>query len=282
MAQEKETQKVKRPHSQIQFEHFDDWSHIRVVDQWPEGVRILLFEDSIQGELSLDAPSEPVLEYIAMMDIGAQFWVPEPASVLMAGLGTASLWHAFGTSRVRPSQFDIVELDHQIVELAQRYFELPETQPVIQSEFRRYCEESERIYDVIFIDCYSSLSMPAQMMTLEFMKLLSQRLESAGVAVFNLWGAEGNSLWKDQLKTILNGFNSVCFLQCPNDRNLIVYASNQTLKCPQAPFFWKRCPYPVRVLKPSRSTYFHKILDEGQVLTDDNLSHVLSQHALVL
>ena len=267
--------------SVLVFEEVDDYSHIRIIDVFPERVRYLYFEESIQGELSLDMPSEPVLEYIALMIEGVKHWVRAPQTVCIGGLGTASIAHKAIKMMGLNALVDIVEKDPRVIGFARNYFLLPESQGVHEGDFRTFIEQDGPNYDAIFIDCYSAYSVPPHLMTSEFMEAISHRLNKGGVASFNLWGSEGNSIWKEQLKTIFATFQSSAFLACPQDRNLVVFASNQKLSFPDGPLFWRGNAYPVRMLKPARNAYFPSILSGVEILSDENLSRILSQHAIL-
>ncbi len=265
---------------ELVFEALDDVSHIRIVDALPQRIRYLYFEHSIQGELYLDRVSDPVLEYIGLMLEGMAYWKQDIHSMCMGGLGAAGLYHASRARWGRDFQLDIIENDSRMVELAQNYFQFPKQEPVILNDFRAYCERTSQRYDSIFVDCYSSTSIPPHLMTTEFMQALKALLRPGGVISFNLWSAEANSIWREQLKTIYTVFHSTALVQCPDDQNLIVYASNANLITPDAPFCWKGKHYPVRMLKPAKKHFFHVILNEVEVIRDHNLAALLEQHAL--
>jgi spermidine synthase len=278
------------PHRVI-FEEKDDYSHIQVVDELNERIRYLYFEDSIQGEMYLDHHQAPVLEYIALMLEGVRMWVTHPANICMGGLGTASIYHGvkklWGKSGENGPEMSIVELDARIIDCARAYFRLPDDQNVVHRDFRFFCRDyAQRVsraenvpFDAIFVDCYSATSIPPALMTREFMELIGACLSVSGIAAFNLWGDEGNSLWKEQLKTIDASFRSSAFVTCPKDHNLIVFASNFVLPVPRAPMLFKRSSYPVCMLRPALNSYYPDMLKDAEVMTDENLSDILSQHA---
>ena len=268
--------------SQVKYEFKDDITHLRVVDVFPERIRYLHFEESIQGEMYLDQYREPVLEYIAIMIAGMNVWLERPTRICLGGLGSASIFHKSQELWGKFARVDVVENDDHVIQVAREYFRFPDTKDVIHSDFRDFCESTLRNYDAVFVDCYSATSIPPHLMTFEFMSSLKRILRPDGLISFNLWSAEGNSIWKEQLKTIYNCFESTAFIQCPKDKNLVVFASNRALQVPDAPVMWKGRSYPVRMLRPARNNYFVSILDHTKVITDDNLSELLELHAITL
>lgn len=141
-------------------------------------------QSSIRGVDGLDAV-QPYLDYLHLPFAV----VPEAARVLVIGLGGGVLpkriLHDYPAVRV-----DAVELDPQVVEIARRYFGLPEEDrlDVIVSDGRRYLEETDRRYDVIVVDAYDGASMPFALTTLEFVRLAASRLSPGGVLTFNFVG----------------------------------------------------------------------------------------------
>ncbi len=88
-----------------------------------------------------------------------------------------------------------VEIDEKITGLARRFFELPDDVPVVTYDGRAYLQADQRRYDVIFVDAYQDITIPFQMSSVEFFRLVRDHLAPDGVLVVNFnmrtEGAEG-------------------------------------------------------------------------------------------
>lgn len=79
-----------------------------------------------------------------------------------------------------------VEIDEKITNLAEEYFELPDTVEVTTYDGRAYLQASDRKYDVIMVDAYQDITIPFQMSSMEFFTLVKEHLKENGVMVVNM------------------------------------------------------------------------------------------------
>lgn len=79
-----------------------------------------------------------------------------------------------------------VEIDEKITGLAKQYFELPENIKVTTYDGRAYLNAVEKKYDVIMVDAYQDITIPFQMSSKEFFKMVYQHLNDNGVMVVNM------------------------------------------------------------------------------------------------
>lgn len=79
-----------------------------------------------------------------------------------------------------------VEIDDKITDLAHKYFELPENIPVTTYDGRAFLNVSDKKYDVIMVDAYQDITIPFQMSSAEFFKLVKSHLKENGVMVVNM------------------------------------------------------------------------------------------------
>ena len=79
-----------------------------------------------------------------------------------------------------------VEIDSRITDLARRYFDLPEEAAVITYDGRAYLAAVEEKYDVILVDAYQDITIPFQMSSVEFFRLVKEHLNPGGVMVVNM------------------------------------------------------------------------------------------------
>lgn len=110
----------------------------------------------------------------------------ENKKILFLGLGAGSAAHYF--SRYFP-EYALwgVEIDDAIIEAGRRYFKLDEVPlQVINSDARLYLTRTDTRFDVIIVDAYSFPYLPGHLSTVEFMRLLRDRLHVGGVVLYNV------------------------------------------------------------------------------------------------
>ena len=82
-----------------------------------------------------------------------------------------------------------VEIDGKIVDVAREYFTLPDSVSVTVSDGRAYIfsgEGKDKKYDVILVDAYQDITIPFQMSSAEFFKLVAEHLKEGGVMALNM------------------------------------------------------------------------------------------------
>ncbi len=92
-----------------------------------------------------------------------------------------------------------VEIDGKIVDIAREYFSLPESVKVSVSDGRAYIysgEGKDKKYDVILVDAYQDITIPPHMSSVEFFRLVGERLKPQGVMALNM------NMYSDEDKSI--------------------------------------------------------------------------------
>jgi len=85
---------------------------------------------------------------------------------------------------------DVVELDPEVVRVAQQYFEADEYEMNVHTgDGRRFLRNTEHTYDLIVLDAYKKNKVPFQLTTREFMSLANDRLSEDGMAYANVISA---------------------------------------------------------------------------------------------
>ncbi len=106
-------------------------------------------------------------------------------SVLVLGNGSGTFAHEclryFGNIKI-----DAVEIDQDITDLAEKYFDLPDKVNVYTYDGRAFLNVCKDKYDVIMVDAYQDITIPFQMSSLEFFTLVKEHLADDGVMVVNL------------------------------------------------------------------------------------------------
>lgn len=147
-------------------------------------------------------------------------------NVLILGMGTGT----FATQCTR--YFDNltisgVEIDRKITDLAVQYFNLSPDIPVTTYDGRAYLNSDKGRYNVIMVDAYQDITIPFQMSSVEFFRLVKKHLKEDGVMVVNLnmrGGGEGsiNEALSDTISAV---FDEVYVIDVPGSTNSVLYAS---------------------------------------------------------
>lgn len=92
-----------------------------------------------------------------------------------------------------------VEIDGKIVQVAKDYFNLPDAVETIVSDGRAYLFSGpgrNKKYDVILVDAYQDITIPAGMSSVEFFRLVAEHLKDGGVMALNM------NMYSDDEKSI--------------------------------------------------------------------------------
>lgn len=180
---------------------------IEVIDH--KGTRSLYFgTQARQSSMLLYAPTRLALEYTRSMLIGLLFQ-PQPKRILLIGLGGGSLAR-FLLTHFPATRIDCVETRPSVVNVARRYFQLPESESL-----RIHIEDGARFlraapvqhYDMILVDAYDSSGVHPSVCPTSFHRDCRCALTDTGVLAMNLW-ATPNSPFKAVLTDMQRGFGS--------------------------------------------------------------------------
>ncbi len=107
-----------------------------------------------------------------------------PPEILVLGMGTGTF--ARQCRRYFPRcRLTGVEIDEKITALARRYFDLAGDIPVAADDGRAWLRADRRRYGVIFVDAYQDITIPFQMSSVEFFRLVRDHLAPGGVMAVN-------------------------------------------------------------------------------------------------
>ena len=101
---------------------------------------------------------------------------------------------------------DSVEIDPVVVDIARRYFGLPDDLRlgVFTTDARRYVQTTDRTYDVIIVDAYYADSLPFHLTTSEFLREVKSRMAPDGVLAYNVIspvGGDRSKLFRTTYRT---------------------------------------------------------------------------------
>ena len=145
--------------------------------------------------------------------------------VLVLGMGTGS-YATQCTRYFEGLSFTGVEIDPDIIDLSREYFHLSEEIPVIAYDGRAYLNAVDTRYDVIFVDAYQDITIPFQMSSVEFFRLVRDHLTDNGVMVvnFNMRGNTPDSITDYLSDTVSAVFGEVRTIDIPASSNRLLFA----------------------------------------------------------
>lgn len=152
---------------------------------------------------------------------------PDSMEMLILGMGTGTYATQcrkyFGDMNIEG-----VEIDEKITKLSRKYFALPDDINVTTYDGRAFLNASDRKYDVIMVDAYQDITIPFQMSSVEFFRLVKSHLNENGVMVVNMNMRENDDGDINQYlaDTISSVFGNVYTVEVDNSTNRELFASD--------------------------------------------------------
>ena len=170
------------------------YSHIEVREQARPGYteRMLILDGLIHNRWNPAAPDELLYEYeaifAALTELATGGERGRPFSTLTLGGGACVF--PFYLERRYPASFNrIVEIDPEVIRVARRYFGVTDSArtPIALLDARRFVDGADRSrpYELIFLDAFSSYSIPYHLTTREFTERAAGLLAPGGLFVVN-------------------------------------------------------------------------------------------------
>jgi spermidine synthase len=200
-----------------------------------QGVRTLHLEtDTVQSAMRVDAPYALELSYTRAM-MAFLLFAPPPSKALLVGLGGGSV-AKFLFRALPQTALQVVEIEAAVVEVARRFFALPEDGPRLSvhiGEGAQYVQGMRAAWDLLLVDAYDGRSLAASLATEQFFADARLALVPGGMLAMNLWSSD--SAFARNLRRIERAFLGNC-LCLPAERpgNVIVFA----FRSPPAPMRW--------------------------------------------
>jgi spermidine synthase len=174
--------------------------------------RVLRFGSSFQSAMNVTRPFATEFSYTDLFSL-ATLYRPSMDSMLFLGLGGGSapkrMWRDFPEL-----QIDVVELDPVVVDVARRYFAVPDDPrlEIENEDGRLFLAKTDRKWDAIAIDVFYEDGIPFHMSTFEFLELVREHLEPGGVVLMNVIGSiedSGSELFRALYRTYRAVFPTV-------------------------------------------------------------------------
>ena len=154
----------------------------------------------------------------------------EEFKLLILGMGTGT--YGSQCTRYYPAmQIEGVEIDEKISWLAREYFEMPEDLTVTTYDGRAYLHAVKEKYDVVLVDAYQDITIPFQMSSAEFFRLVRDHLNDDGVMVvnMNMRGEKEGNINQYLADTIASIFPEVLTVDVPYITNRELFAGGNPL-----------------------------------------------------
>ncbi len=197
-----------------------------VVTEDDNGLRMLRFGRN-GARQSLVKPGDPDylgLPYTRAAVVGLAL-SEETRRILVVGLGGGTL-PMFLRKYYPDATLDAVDIDSDVVDVAKKFFGFREDELMRAhvADGRRFIEQSRRPYDVIFLDAFSSDSIPAHLTTQEFLQAVRRAVTPGGVVIANVWGRYYNPLYDSMVRTYQEVFDELFILDMQGAGNIILLA----------------------------------------------------------
>lgn len=171
------------------------YGNLRVVDYrfGQQHQRELAIDGLIQGGGDV-VSGLPVYEYAYPMEFLPRALYPAGRSSLVIGLGAGYIprWYA-----ARGVKTEVVDIDAEVLSLARKHFNFPLDIPVHIEDARYFLTRNTQQFDYVLLDVFNGDTTPGHLLSVEAMRLMSDRLSPEGVLAINLAG----SLQRDTLMT---------------------------------------------------------------------------------
>jgi MFS family permease len=155
----------------------------------------LLMTDSVgaQSGYYVGQPDQLAFEYIAGFKTVAQNYGPMK-DMLMIG-GGAYTFPGYIARKQPQTQVDIVEIDPKLDQIATDHFGFKPAANLrlIHQDGRVYLNQNKRVYDIVYVDAFSSLSPPFQLATIEAVQGMKRALTDNGIVAVNVIASPDSS-----------------------------------------------------------------------------------------
>lgn len=183
-----------------------------------------LFQDRNPSAVEFTNSTKLAAEYTKYYSL-YQLFNPNIKQALMIGAGAYSVPKDLLNQNSQVA-IDVVEIEPSLLGLGKQYFNVPSDPRLttIVADGRRLLADSQKKYDLIFSDAYSSIySTPAHLTTQEFFALAKNKLTDKGVFIANVIGSLSEkplSFAMSEIKTFQSVFNNSYFFAVTDPTHL--------------------------------------------------------------
>jgi spermidine synthase len=149
-----------------------------------------------------------IYEYAYFLEYLPWSMNPGGKTCLVIGLGAGLVPAWYEQMGVRT---DVVDIDPGVIALAREHFGLAVSGEVVADDARHYLAATPRTWDYVILDAFNGDGSPGHLVSLEALRILSQRLTPRGILAVNLIGSAGGegSLAASVVRTLRQVFPRV-------------------------------------------------------------------------
>ena len=165
------------------------YGSIKVVDYRHGAMhtRELIIDGLVQGGIDMGT-GQSVYEYAYLLEHLPVALNPGGRRCLVIGLGAGVVPRGF---RARGIATDVVDIDPEVVRMAQMHFALDPSLPVVIADARYFLASTAQSYDYVVLDVFTGDTTPGHLLSLEAMQLIRARMNAGGILAINLVGDIG-------------------------------------------------------------------------------------------
>ncbi len=216
------------PTEKLLFEKNSVYQYIQVVEDTEKKERYVRNQkrEFAQGGMYVNAPDKLLFEFTQLSFVSLAFLGSDPKDVLFVGLGAGAMPKYFA-ARYPKANIDNVEIDPEMLAVAQRYFNFKETEKmkVHIDDGRLFVKRTKKRYDWIVLDAYHNDYIPFHLTTLEFLKEVRSRLKEDGVVVANITSPFRNRFFDSMVMTYTKAFPHLSVFKGRKSGNFIFVAT---------------------------------------------------------
>ncbi|MGM0590037.1 MAG: spermidine synthase [Halobacteriota archaeon] len=258
----------------VVYETQTAYQDLRVVDVGD--TRTLYLDGQRHSAMDLRDPDRHVFEYTRYFHLPLLFEEDVDRVLFIGGGGFTGPKRFVSEYDVT---VDVVELDPEVIDTAERYFGVEESDRlrIHNGDGRQFLRETNQTYDLIVLDAYKKDKVPFQLTTVEFMGLASDRLSEDGILFANLISAPSgpaSKFYHAEYKTMQRVFPRVYGFPTVGGgviQNIEVVATKSDSLVTQSQLRERNSRRDIGIDLSSEVATYHRIdpADDAPVLRDD-------------